>query len=502
MKWIKKHLVKRGNVENPTVPISSSDIWDIFGQNQSDSGAAVNRTTVLGSSAVWRAINLISSSIARLPLITYKRKNEGGSERDSKHPAYFLLKKRPSQYCSSYSFVQVLTAHALLHGNGYAAIVRDAFANPIELLILDPTQTYPARENGELLYVTKAGQNDIKLLPENVLHIKGLGFDGLSGYSVIDVLRDTFGHDIAVQKFGNVFFKNGSAINVVVELPGYFKDKEAIERFRNSWGAMHEGLDRAHRLAILENGAKASRLTYTNEEAQYLQSKEFNLKALANIFGLPASYLNASYNTSYGSLEAEGKQFLNHSLGGWLCSWEQELESKLLTTEQVANDTHFIEFERKAFERADKKTEIEVINLQLSSGLLTLDEARELMNLPLLPKPEAKPEPIQPVAAPQAEDVQKEEDVSRKLTRGILERLTARLAKDVDGKWHDDFLQRHLPTFQKELSAVNNGFALRWLTDFEQELINVLPEQRKAIVENTDLDKLNGELWKLKTNKS
>lgn len=495
-KWIQQ-IIKRGSVETPSVPISSSDIWNYLGGDTSSSGVSVNRQTVLGSSAVWRAINLISNSVARLPIVVYEKKQDGTRLRAENHPAYFLLKKQPAPFLSAYCFVQTLQAHALLHGNGYAYITRDDLAQPLELTILDPSQTCPARENGKPIYLTRVDDEDIKLLPENVIHIKGLGYDGLAGYPVVDILNDVFGHELAVQKFGNTFFKHGSAINVIIELPGYFKDQEAIKRFRETWGDMHQGLNNAHKVAILENGAKASRLAYTNEEAQYLQSKEFNLKALANIFGLPASYLNASYNTSYGSLEAENKQFLNHSLGGWLSAWEQELEAKLLTYEQQRADTHFIEFERKALERADLTTEISALVTQVNNGLLTLNEARDILNKPrveggdeikgIQKAPAIAPEQAQ--EQPEEETQEDTEDVARGLAEAIFNRFIERLKKD-----NKPFeIGRHLPVLQRDLQALNINERLEeWLTNLTEELQAVLPEQRAQILDNQKL----GSIWK------
>lgn len=497
-KWIQQ-IIKRGSVETPNVPISSADIWNYLGGSPSASGVEVNKQTVLGSSAVWRAINLISSSIARLPIITYEKKPDGTRVRAISHPAYFLLKKQPAPYLSAYCCVQTTQAHALLHGNGYAYITRDDLANPLELTLLDPTQTTWAKENGKLIYVTRVDDEDIKLLPENVLHIKGLGYDGFGGYPVIEILKETFGGDLAVQKFGNTFFKHGSAINVIIELPGYFKDKEAISRFRDTWGDMHTGLNNAHKVAILENGAKASRLAYTNEEAQYLQSKEFNLKALANVFGLPASYLNASYNTSYGSLEAENKQFLNHSLGGWLAGWEQELESKLLTYDQLRNDTHFIEFERKALEQADLTTEITALVTQVNNGLLTLNEARDILNKPRVEGGDEVriPQKAPAIAPEQAQEQQEDktpeesEDVARALANVAFERFIERLKKD--SKPFE--IERHLPVLVRDLAPLKiNDKLEQWLVKVTEELEAVLPEQRAQILDNQKL----GSIWKTK----
>jgi len=370
-------------------------------------------------------------------------------------------------------------------------------------MILDPSQTLPARENGRLLYLTTIDGENRKLLPENVIHIKGLGFDGLGGWSVVSILRDTFGHDLALLRYGNHFFKHGSAINLVIELPGFFRDEEAIKRFRDSWGSIHTGLSNAHKVAILENGAKASRLASTNEEAQYLQSREFDLKALANVFGLPASYLQADYNTSYASLEAERRQLLDLTLAPWLTGWEMELENKLLTEVQKKRDSHFIEFERLAFERGDKRTEIETLMAQVGSPILTINEARQLLNLPNIeggdelktstPPKEEEPQPEE------TEEPQEEEDKAKDLTRSIIKRLVKRLSKD-DKAGSEEFAERHRNIVIESLETFPNAeqFADDWLEGLNEELRAVLPEQREEVFRRIDTDSLTEELWNIK----
>lgn len=496
-------LFTRG-IENPSVPLSSSKAWEYLVSSPSSSGVAVNNNSVLGSAGVWRAVNLISSSIGRLPCHVYKRLPDGGRQRARKHPAFYLLNRGPAEHLTPFIFFQTMMSHALLHGNGYAYIFRnDLDATPESFLILDPQQTTPAKENGRLLYLTRIGNEDRKLLAENVLHFKGLGYDGFAGYPVIDVLKDTFGHGLALLRYGNVFFKNNGSPNVVIELPGFFKDEEAIQRFRQSWGSIHAGLDNAHKVAILENGAKLSKFTVNNEEAQWLASREFDLKALANVFGLPPHKLGANISTSYGSLEQENRSFLNDSLGGWLAMIEQELEAKLLTEAEKRADSHFIEFLRAALEQADLLTETNALVLQVNNGLLSLDEARQILNRPLLPdglgqahriplnlgelgKEPEPPQPQQPPEAPQPQTEQgqePEQDQAQErlaaLTESVLQRLVARMAKDVASKGARGLADRHRGVIVESLAAYPQAeaFAEKWLEELATELEAVLPEQ-------------------------
>lgn len=499
---IKKYFTR--GLNNPAVPLTSPQVWDyLAGQNTNSAGVSVNNESVLGSAGVWRAVNLISSSIARLPCIVYKRQSDGGRTRASNHAATALIKS-PAPYITNFVWMQTMMSHAITHGNGFAYIYRNFDGSPQETLILDPQRTTAAKENGNLIYVTQIGNETRKLLYENVIHFKGLSYDGLSGYPVMDILKETFGHGLALLKYGNIYFKNAGNPNVVISLPSSFKDEEALERFRRSWGTMHTGLDNAHKVAILENGAAINKFNVTNEDAQWLASREFDLKALANVFGLPPHKLGANNSTSYGSLEQENRSFLNDSLGGWLAMVEQELESKLLTEVQKRNDTHFIEFLRAGLEQADLLQETNALVLQVNNGLLSLDEARQILNRPLLPDGlgQAHRIPLQlgelgkeppapaPIASPEPPvDPNKAKDSKRleALTQATLQRLIQRMAKD--STWERT---KHESVIADSLSAFTNSekFVSDWLDSIDEELGHVLPEQRKDIFTNINIEAL------------
>jgi len=223
-----KRFFKRASIEDPSVPIDQALNYLTSG-TQSYSGVRVTREVALGNPAVWRAVNLISSHVAKLPLHVFKRGENDSRERATQHPAYKLLKRESAETVSAYTFKQTLQAHALLNGNGYSWISRDSLGKPTELLILDPESTTPARENGRLLYVTQIGHQRFKISPSDCLHIKGLSFDGMVGYSVLDLLNDALGHGVALQRYGSTFFKNAAKPSVVIELPANIRDPEKLK---------------------------------------------------------------------------------------------------------------------------------------------------------------------------------------------------------------------------------------------------------------------------------
>lgn len=380
MRNIIETLFGQRSLENPETWLSDPDpwLWDAFGAGKSSSGVNVSRRSALSYPAVWRAVNLKSRIVAKTPLLVWKRLPEGGKDRDRKHPAFPLLHKRAAPNVTAPVFKQTIQAHVELNGNGYAYIFRRGDGGPKELLILDPEATYPVRENGKLWYVTTIGGELRKLLPRDVLHIPGLGFDGTMGYSVLSLARESFGLGLAMAKYSARYFRSNAAPGVVLEHPAKLS-KEARNKVREEWDRMHAGLEESHRTAVLMEGMKATPFTVSRKDSQFADSWLKEIRDVANWFGLPPHTLGDPTSTAYASLEIE-KQAILDEVDGHLVVWEQECTAKLMTEEQKANDTHFCEFLRAAFVRADLKARTEAqVNL-VNNGLLSPDEAREIEN--------------------------------------------------------------------------------------------------------------------------
>jgi HK97 family phage portal protein len=500
---------RRSNIENPSTPLSSigddSVLWNgLTGGDTASSGVSVSTHSGLTYSAVWRGVNLISRDVAKIPLIVYRRVGEG-KERATDHPAYKLLKRSPNAYTNQFHFRQTLTAHALFtgRGNGYAYIIRNGAGDPIELLLLNPNSTYPVRYNGVLWYVTEIENAGLrKLNPQDVLHIKGLGYDGLVGYDIVSYMKETLGLGLGIRKFGSVFFKNGASLNVVLERPADAPrlSEEAERNLRDSFDKIHAGLDNAHRTSVLQEGTKASILGIDAQKSQLLELRQFEIREIANFLGLPPHKLGDTTRTAFASLEQENQSYLDDALDGWLCNWEAECTEKLLREDEKENDTHFIEFVREAVVRLDFKTLVEGLVQEVNNGLLCADEARSILNrgpipdglgavyripaniqeltkeeeepeppvpvVPLIPQEE---EPVPPVAPEDDEDPEEEpdeEDVEQDAVRSSLTALLSHTA---------DRMNRRLREQAARAAKKSKGF-VRWIEES-------LPENRDVVLE-------------------
>ena len=206
-------------VHIPAVPLNTATISRVLGDsNQSSAGVSVTPETALGYPAIWRGVNIRAGTVGRIPLNVLKRVGVG-KEIDDNHPAQRLLVEQPNSEQSAKSFKTLLESHAILSGGGFAFIARDEFGQPTELIPLAPENVMPFRENGRLGYSIVADGGMTVELAENILHIKGLSWDGINGLGITDILRESIGLGLAAQKWQSIFFKNGAAPQTVIELP-------------------------------------------------------------------------------------------------------------------------------------------------------------------------------------------------------------------------------------------------------------------------------------------
>jgi HK97 family phage portal protein len=343
-------------------------------------------------------------------------------------------------------FRKLLMTHVLLAGNGFAFIRRDNAGSPNALLPLDPELTTARREEGEpLTYETQVGFEKIRLPARDVLHIHGCGWGGHDGWHMVNKAKESLGVGIAARDFGGRFFGNNAYPGGVLRHPAVLKDT-AKKALRESWESMHQGIEAAHRTAILEEGMEFQKVGHTAEESQLLELRRHEIREVANWFGIPPHKLGDDTKTSFSSLEQENQQYLNDALDGWLSTWESECRDKLFTEKQKGADSHVVEFLRAALVRADIKTRYEAYKIAIMHGILSPDEARDLENLNPIPdgkgdvyltpanlkelgeEPEVEPNPPPPqVVPPPALPAPDDEDARKALLADLNRRIVRRV---------------------------------------------------------------------------
>lgn len=346
--------------------------------NTNYSGVAVTEQTALGSSAVWACINLISQTVATLPFRHYlKTKDDNRIRLDSKLD--FILNNEPTKDYSGFTFKEIMTAAAVLHGNAFAEISRDSNGecNGLWYIPTQNVQPYFDTETESVWYAIYAGDYRggkpyMGIPASNMLHILGLSYDGLAGYSPLYLQRETFALHLASQRYGASFFKNGARPAGVIKFPSKLS-AEAKDGLRRSWDSFHSGSGNTGRVAILEGGLEFQKLQLDPEEAQFLQTQRYSREEIASIFRVPPSLIGAAESSD--NIEAVSLQFLR-SLQPWLCRWEQEISRKL-----IYNMAEYVEVDTKTILRTDIKTRYESMAIGRQWGWLSAGDCRKLENL-------------------------------------------------------------------------------------------------------------------------
>jgi HK97 family phage portal protein len=349
--------------------------------SKSSAGVKVTPMTAMGYPPLWRAINLISSRVSCLPFDCFKR---DGSDRtyDAAHPANVLLSGDANENMDAGTFIEVITSHAALYGNGYAVIDRDSRGTPLEMLLLDPQRTMPTIKDGRLFYLTWIEDEIVRFPQRDVYHLKGLSHNGIHGMNVIDIMKDALGVGMAAQQFGGRFFGQGSNAGGILMIPGSFND-EKIRNTINAWEQMTQGLQKAHKVALLQDGAKFQQLTITNDQAQFLETRQYEIRAtVGNIYGIPPHKLGDDTRTSHNSLESENQSLLDDCLNVWLKRHEREAKRKLLSPRERTSNSHFFEYNREALIQMEFDKKVNGIYRQTEMGLITWNEGRRMMNMP------------------------------------------------------------------------------------------------------------------------
>jgi len=362
------------------------------------SGKYVTERSAMQMTAVYCCVRILSEAVASLPLQFYRYTDDGGKEKAVEHPLYFLLHDEPNPEMTSFIFRETLMTHLLLWGNAYSQIIRNGKGEVIALYPLMPDRMRVDRDdNGKLYYeytvydsddvdgrkgTDKAGRT-VRLQPHDVLHIPGLGFDGLVGYSPIAMAKNAIGLAIATEEYGSKFFANGAAPSGVLEHPGTIKDPS---RVRESWQATFGGSGNSNKIAVLEEGMKYTPISISPEQAQSLETRKFQIDEIARIFRVPPHMIGDLEKSSFNNIEQQSLEFVKYTLDPWVSRWEQAMVRALLTPEEKKK--YFFKFNVDGLLRGDYQSRMSGYATARQNGWMSANDIRELENLDRIPAEE------------------------------------------------------------------------------------------------------------------
>jgi len=387
MSFMRKMLAASGGAVSD---LRNPALWlvDAFAGRSTTAGQNVNSVSALTLSAYYNGIRVISEDVGKLPFFLLEQLKPRGTRKVIESSIFKMLHQSPNPEMSSMTFRETLTGHALGWGNGYAEIQRNGREKPVALWPIHPSRVLVKRDNDtkQLFYEVRVSNTEamrnsksvenmtIIFERQDIFHIHGLGDNGLTGFSVLNMGAESLGFNLAAQKFGSAFYGNGGTVGSILTHPAQLKDT-ARTNLRNSWNKMHQGADNASKIAILEEGVKFEKIGIPPDEAQFLQTRRFGIEDIARWFRLQPHKIGHLDKATFSNIEMQSIEYVVDTLTPWLIRWEFETKIKVLDRQP---ETYFAKIQTNALLRGDSKARANFYTKRFSVGSLSPDDIRDL----------------------------------------------------------------------------------------------------------------------------
>lgn len=358
-----------------------ADIKRFFKGQETPAGVRVDENSALRYTTVYACIRVLSETLASLPLHVYKKRLSGGKDRAVNHPLYALLHDVPNEEMPSMTWRETAMGHLLTSGNCYSEKTYNGRGVVSRLYPIPWTRIRPVRnEQTREIEYELSDRGKVEWLPaEKILHIPGLGFDGVKGYSPIRMAMGAIGLGLAAESFGAKFFGEGTHLGGTLEVPGTMSD-EAFTRLKDSFKDEYAGLQKAFKVILLEENAKFNSLGIPPEEAQFLETRKFQRSEIAGIYRVPPHMIADLEKATFSNIEHMSLEFLIFTMRPWIYRWEQYMNWKLLTPAE-RQQGYFIEFAVTALLRGDSKSQAEALRIARQNGIVNANEWREMIGM-------------------------------------------------------------------------------------------------------------------------
>jgi len=352
-----------------------------IGQSSSASGRDVGVEAALQNATVWACVRVIAETIASLPCIVYRRSEDGGKRRATYHRLYSVLHDQTNPEMTAFDFWEVLATHVLTWGNHYSQIEVDDYGVKA-LWPLEPSRVTPIRQGGQLAYQYRTISGETKIFSfEEIFHVHGLSWNGVTGLSVVNYAREAIGLGLATEEYGARFFGNGARPGGVLEHPGKLSTA-GHDRLKVDWNDAHQGPANAHRVAILEEGMKWHETSLPPEDSQFIETRRFQVEEIARWYRVPLHMIGEqTKNTSWGSgIEQQSIGFVVYTIRPWLVRIEQAIQRDLFEITTGKRD-HFAQFLVDGLLRGDVKSRYDAYAVGRQNGWLSTNDIRRLENM-------------------------------------------------------------------------------------------------------------------------
>lgn len=343
---------------------------------RSAAGRAVDETSALAQVAVYACVRVIAETVASLPYLVYKRLDRG-KDRATDHPLYPLLHDRANPEMTAFEWRETMVGHCLTWGHGFSEIERGR-GGPVALWPLRPDRMDIQRdERDNLVYVYLLPDGEpVTFRPDQIHHWRGFGASGITGKTPISLAREAIGLGLAVEEYGARFFSNDSRPGGVLQTAGKLT-ADGAKRLKDGWEASMRGLSNRHRVAILEEGVTWQSIGIPPQDAQFLETRKFQIVEIARFFRVPLHLIGELERATWGNIEHQGIDFVTHTIRPWLVRIEQATARDLF-----GGDVRqfFAEFLVDALLRGDAVARSQALATQRQNGIITANEWREIEN--------------------------------------------------------------------------------------------------------------------------
>lgn len=450
--------------------------WRQQGFSQSTgAGSHVSPDSALQVNAVYACVRILSETIASLPLKTYQETTEGREL--VRHPLSALLGQSPNGEQTAFEVREFLMTNLGLRGNSYAQVIRRGgrvvAIEPLNSRYMDVSRG----ANSELVFDYQQPGMPRVFSGGEIWRIAGLSSNGVTGMSPVTQARESIGIAIAGEKQAAKLFSNGAQIPGVLEFPDMLSD-EQIEHLRTQFAEKHQGSDNAHKPLILESGMKYAAVGMSNSDAQFLESRKYQIADIARLYRVPLHMLNELDKATFSNIEHQSIEFVMHTIRPWLVRIEQSIARDLLTERE--RQSIFVSHSVEGLLRGDTKSRYESYTQAINAGWMSPNEARKLENR----NPE---DGLDVFRSPlnMASTEEREEQVSNSLARVVADKEIKAIKAEIDrlspeqfNSWFPDFydrqkkvMQEYLPVDKKE---IDNYIKAR-VESLSDDAINQIP---------------------------
>lgn len=366
-------MIERLFLHTPTDErLENSVLFKMF-YNKDLRGDTVTRENALLYDTVYSCINVLSDDIAKLPLKTYHRTEEGSIYQVKDNDVHYVLRIRPNRYMSPFTFLKLAITDLMIHGNFYAYIRCDKKTGTKieELIPLTPNVTHPLLDKkGNLFYQTTFNGKDITLFADEVIHLKGMSKDGITGMSPIEAVREHIESNQTATRYNNKMLSEGALPQGVLTAQGQL-NKDAKDAVRSSW----QETNRGQNIAIIDSGLDYKQIGISQKDIQWLDGQRYNTQRIASIFKVPLHKINDLENATYSNIEQQSLDYVKNTLQPLVTQIESEFSFKLYSEELQRND-YYVKFNMDSELRGDSLTRAKVNQIDIQNGFKTLNEIR------------------------------------------------------------------------------------------------------------------------------